>query len=121
MNSIFANTGLGIELSAGAHGGILPPEILADSAEWGSLTIEGAACPGCTVEVFANSDTDGEGRFHLGSAVADGGGNFTLTIPTPSFSHLTATATNAALGTSAFSTDYPATILRAVYLPFAIR
>jgi titin len=121
QNSIFANTDLGIKLADGAHGGILPPEIITNTAEVGSITIHGTACPGCTVEIFANDDTDGEGKFYLGSAVANGSGNFTLTMSSPAYPYLTATATDAALGTSEFSAVYTATIIRAVYLPLVLR
>ncbi len=121
QNSIFTNTDLGIELSVGAHGDILAPLIITNSTVLGSITIQGTACPGCTVEVFTNEDTDGEGKFYLGSAVAEGSGSFTLTVSSPTYPYLTATATDATLGTSEFSTVYTATIIRVIYLPLIRR
>jgi uncharacterized repeat protein (TIGR01451 family) len=101
QNTIVANSGLGIHLTNGAHNGIAAPVI--SSAPKGPGDITGTACPGCTVEVFVNTDDDGEGMGHLGSAVAGGGGNFTLPVPYLSYPYLTSTATDATDGTSEFS------------------
>jgi uncharacterized repeat protein (TIGR01451 family) len=107
-NTITANSGLGIHLTNGAHNGIAAPVI--SSAPKGPGDITGTACPGCTVEVFINTDDDGEGMGYLGSAVADGGGNFSLTVPHLSYPYLTATATDAVDGTSEFSDVFTAEI-----------
>ena len=62
----------------------------------------GAACAGCTVEVF--SDSAGQGRVYEGATTADADGNFRfskadgLTGP-----YVTATATDPAGNTSEFS------------------
>ncbi len=76
QNRIYSNIDDGIYLSEGAHGGITPPEITNTIFSSGIYTISGTACPSCTVEVFGNSTTDGEGEFYLGSTTAGGGGAF---------------------------------------------
>ncbi len=117
-NRIYQNFGEGIVLSSGANGGILPPVITGTSLA--SMTVFGTACGSCVVEVFANPDTDGEGKIYLGSTTATGGGSFTLTvggIPAP---YLTATATIAASGTSEFSASFTASF-RSLYLPLIER
>lgn len=106
QNTIAANGGMGIHLTNGAHNGISAPVV--SSAPKGSGDITGTACPGCTVEVFLNTDDDGEGMGYLGSAVADGGGDFALTVPYVSYPYLTATATDATDGTSEFSEVFTA-------------
>jgi parallel beta-helix repeat protein len=120
QNSMEANDNLGIDLGAD---GVTPndtgdsdtgpnmllnfPEDLAFNA--GPETVTGTACTGCTVEVFATdtpSDTHGEGRTYLGTAVADGSGNFSLAVsgaPCGLEGDLTATATDAAGNTSEFA------------------
>ncbi len=121
QNSIFSNAELGIDLVEGAHGGILPPAITAVTIAPGSVTIEGTACAGCTVEVFSNGDSDGEGEHYIGSTVADGGGNWTLVVGSLGQPYLTATATGAAEGTSEFSAVYTATVFYDVFLPLVSR
>lgn len=107
-NYIFANDGLGIHLTNGAHDGIAAPVI--SSAPSGPGDITGTACPGCTVEVFVNQDDDGEGLLHWGSAVAGVGGDFALPISFLLFPYLTATATDPDDGTSEFSAVFTAEI-----------
>ena len=94
------------------------PVIAAVSGGSDLITIEGTACAGCTVEIFGNINNDGEGILYLGSAVAVGG-NFSLTEDSHGLHYLTATATDAALGTSEFSAVYR-TPYR-VYLPLLMR
>ena len=108
QNTIAANGGMGIHLTNGAHNSIAAPVV--SSAPKGPGDITGTACPGCTVEVFLNTDDDGEGMGYLGSAVADGGGDFALTVPYVSYPYLTATATDATDGTSEFSEVFTAEI-----------
>lgn len=117
QNRIFANTGLDIELAVGAHGGITAPLITSTGL---GVHIKGTACAGCTVEVFANSDDDGEGEFYLGSTVADGSGNFDLLADIVPLPYLTATATDVTLGTSQFSATFVSTI-RYLYFPLTVR
>ncbi len=107
-NAIFANGGLGINLTNGSNHDIAPPIIL--SAPSGPGDVTGTACPGCTVEVFVNEVDDGEGMGYWGSAVADGGGNFTLSVLFLPFPYLTATATDPDDGTSEFSAVFTAEI-----------
>jgi titin len=120
QNSIFANTGLGIELAEGAHGGITAPEITATTLGGGNITVTGMACAGCTVEVFGNSTNDGEGEFYLGSATADGSGAFSLSLTSLPYPYLTATATDASNGTSEFSEVFTSTV-QTLYLPLVLR
>ena len=110
---------LGIDLFPGANGGIQPPVIT--GITFGSIQITGTACPLCTVELFTNSDADGEGETYAGSTTADGNGDFTLTPP----GHLgkpflTATATDPISGTSEFSWVYDSGIT-SIYLPAVLR
>lgn len=123
QNSIFANTGLGIELSEGAHGGIAAPVIVTTTV--GSVNVVGTACAGCTVEVFENSDTDGEGETYVGNTTATASGAFTVTVSSLSKPYLTATATDVVSGTSEFSAVFTATVPLAppvspVYLPIIL-
>ena len=105
QNSIFANTGIGIDLVDGANDGIIAPTITAVTS--GSIHITGDSCPDCTVEVFANRDTEGEGEIYVGSAVADALGDFTLTVSYLPYLNLTSTSTNSS-GTSEFSEVFTA-------------
>jgi hypothetical protein len=116
-NCIAANGGLGIHLTNGAHNGITAPIILSASGETGS--INGTACPGCTVEVFYSRYGDGEGSSYLGSAVANGVGSFALAVSLPPYPYLTATATDSSDGTSEFSEVFIADI-PILYLPLVM-
>jgi hypothetical protein len=100
QNSIFLNN-KGIHLVNSANGGIPAPVIYA--ATLGSTNIVGNACSDCTVEVFENSDTDGEGETYIGSTTASMGGFFTLFVSSLGNPYLTATATDVISGTSEFS------------------
>jgi hypothetical protein len=117
-NSIFSND-VGIGLKGGANGGIVAPIIVITTV--GPVNIVGAACAGCTVEVFENSDTDGEGETYIGSITADASGNFTLAVSSLSDPYLTATATDVVSGTSEFSAVFPpAATGGSVYLPVVL-
>jgi len=118
QNSIFSNTGPGIHLADGAHNDILAPVIISASPPGGNVTISGTSYPDCTVEVFSSPTGDGEGQVYLGTSVANTEGLFTLTIPSPLYPFLTATATRAADGTSEFSQAFIATYL---HLPLILR
>ena len=123
QNSIFSNT-LGIDLTVGANGGIAAPVIVTTTV--GSVNIVGTACPNCTVEVFENGDTDGEGETYVGNTTADAGGTFTVTVSSLSDPHLTATATDVVSGTSKFSSVFTTTVPLAppagpIYLPIILR
>jgi uncharacterized delta-60 repeat protein/CSLREA domain-containing protein len=108
QNSIFSSDMKGIELLTGAHGGIAAPVIVATTQ--GSVQITGTACPGCNVEVFENSDIDGEGETFIGEGTTNASGAFTVTVSSLSKPYLTATATDAVSGTSEFSAVFTATV-----------
>lgn len=116
-NSISQNTLDGISISNGANGGIAAPTIV--TATLGSVTIVGTACPGCVVEVFENSDDNGEGETYIGSTTATAAGAFTLTVGSVSDPYLTATATDVVSGTSEFSNSFPTPRLH-IYVPLVL-
>jgi hypothetical protein len=120
QNAIYSNAS-GIGLGYNANGGIQPPVIV--TATFGSVNITGTACAGCTVEVFQNSDNDGEGESYIGDTLADTNGDFTLTVPFLTQPYLTATATDATDGTSEFSAVYDASglVSEVVFLPLVVR
>ncbi|MBN1217951.1 MAG: CSLREA domain-containing protein [Anaerolineae bacterium] len=123
QNSIFSNT-MGIDLANQANGEIDAPVIVTTTV--GSVNIIGTACANCTVEVFQNSDTDGEGETYVGGTTADGSGNFTVTVTSLAQPYLTATASDVISGTSEFSGVFSVTVPLAppagpVYLPIILR
>jgi parallel beta-helix repeat protein len=120
QNSIFSND-MGIDLTIGANGGIAAPVIVTTTA--GSVHVVGTACAGCTVEVFENSDADGEGETYVGDTTATTSGAFTVTVSSLSDPYLTATATDATDGTSEFSDVFMATVTGggSVYLPIILK
>jgi titin len=77
QNSIFSND-IGIDLSSGANGDIAAPIIVTTTV--GSVNVVGTACAGCTVEVFENGDTDGEGETYVEDTTANASGAFTVTV-----------------------------------------
>jgi hypothetical protein len=121
QNSIFANDLMGIDLTAGANGDIAAPVIMTTTE--GSVNVVGTACAGCTVEVFENSDADGEGETYVGDTTATTGGAFTVTVSSLSDPYLTATATDATDGTSEFSEVFTATVTGggSIYLPIILK
>jgi hypothetical protein len=124
QNSIGDNTNSGIDLEAGANGGILPPVITSDE----HAVVSGTACAGCTVELFISDETDDEGWAFLGSTTANGSGAFSMLLnwlpvhysPSIVFTNLTATASLASQGTSEFSSVFE-TDLSLIYLPLMVR
>lgn len=120
QNSIHTNGLLGIDLTEGANGGIAIPTVTA--VTYGAtIDVSGTACGGCTVEVMGNTDDDGEGEVYLGATVAEAGGAFVLALSTLGQPYLTATATDATMGTSEFSAPYEVPALRLrVYLPLVV-
>jgi hypothetical protein len=117
-NRIFQNGGDGIALLSGANMGIAAPAITSTSL--GTMSVEGTACGSCVVEVFANPDTDGEGKIFLGSTTATGGGSFTLIVGGIPMPYLTATATDATDGTSEFSSVFTSGF-GSLYMPLIMR
>jgi hypothetical protein len=130
QNSIFSNFDRGISLDNGGNGSVAAPVISAAAlgapapgTGFPTVDVTGTACADCTVEVFANSDSGGEGEVYAGSAVADGGGNFTVNVDILVYLHLTATATDAAKGTSEFSGVFTSAVRGGgnVFLPLMLR
>lgn len=111
---------MGINLMASTNGRIAAPVIVTTTLR--SLHVVGTACPGCTVEVFANGDADGEGETYLGRAPATAGRAFTVTVSHLGKPYLTATATDAISGTSEFSAVFTAMVTgpAPVYLPVVL-
>jgi parallel beta-helix repeat protein len=124
QNSIFSNDDMGIDLTDDANGNIAAPVIFTTTL--GSVNIVGTACPDCTVEVFENGDTDGEGETYVGDTTATASGAFTVTVSYLTKPYLTATATDAISGTSEFSAVFTATVPLAppvspIYLPIILK
>jgi hypothetical protein len=96
-NSIFGNVGLGVDLTGGANGGIAAPVI----TSMGSA--HGTACNNCTVDVY--SDSEDEGQIFQGTATADASGNWSYlgAVVGPK---VTAIATNGSGNSSEFSAAF---------------
>lgn len=118
-NSIYNNRGLGIYLYNWGNDGIAAPSIESIAFDGSSATVSGNAIAGSTVEVFDVTGQDpwghmvypdpggsGEGFSYLGSDIADGGGSWSVLIPslTP-YTTLSATATDTNGSTSMFSVN----------------
>lgn len=114
QNSIFDNTGLGIDIypqgpnpndvgdpDMGPNDGLNYPVITAAS----QTVVQGTACQGCRIEVFA-ADPDpsgqGEGATFLGATTAPNG-TFSVGVSVPEGTTVTATAIDAQGNTSEFS------------------
>ena len=100
-NSLYNNTGPGIELLNGAQEGIQPPALDAVTVD---QPLTGATLANATVEVFLALDTE-EGFDFIGSTVSDSKGEFSITVPVSNFSveRAVATVTDSTMNTSAFS------------------
>jgi hypothetical protein len=99
QNSVHSNAHKGILLSEGGNTG-LPAPVITD-LDLGAGTVSGTACPGCTVEIF--SDSEDEGEVYEGQAIASGTGDFTFNKGAPFVGpRVTATATDSAGNTSEF-------------------
>ncbi len=95
-NTIKRNGGSGISIIDGANAGITPPVIGGATASM----VTGTAPARSRVEIF--SDSSDEGAIYEGTTTADPSGNFTWT-GTASGPFVTATCTDSAGNTSAFS------------------
>jgi parallel beta-helix repeat protein len=100
QNSIHDNRRRGIQLFEGSSFNTATPFIFDFNLSAG--TVAGTACANCTVEVF--SDSEDQGEKYEGRITADGAGSFAFSKGS-SFSgpHLTATATDTGANTSQFS------------------
>ncbi len=113
-NSIHSNIGAGIVLGEDGNQMLPAPVILTVTA----TGVSGAACPGCTVEVF--SDAEDEGRVYEGSTIANASGVFTFTKTSGLIGpHLTTTVTDRSGNTSEFST--PQKAWGRIYLPVILK
>lgn len=114
-NSIYSNTGLGIDLAEGSNAGMFPPLF----TEVSTTQARGIAVPNALVEIF--SDEGEEGRWFQGATLADASGAFTFTTGVPlTGTHVTATATDGDGNTSEFSSPYAPSrdvSVAAIYVP----
>lgn len=118
-NSTHSNNLMGINLVGTGNDGLPAPTI--SQVTLGSVTIEGSGAPSNgIVEVFGNPDSDGEGKAFLGSTMAGGGGNWSLTIACAGDPYLTATVTDLTGNTSEFSGPF-ASPVRCAFLPLIMR
>jgi titin len=118
QNSIFQNAYDGIVLTSNGNNNISAPTISTTSMS--SVLIEGTACSGCTVEVFTNLEGEDQGRTYIGTATADGSGDWSLTVACIGSPYLTATATDAVDGTSEFSSVFTSSV-RCLFMPLIMR
>jgi len=101
QNHIFKNGVFGIHLMDGGNEELMAPAIFDFDLSAGFLT--GAACANCTIEIF--SDSNNEGEYYEGRTIADSNGAF-MFDKGASFTgpHLTATVTDTSGNTSQLST-----------------
>lgn len=117
-NYIFDNDGLGINISPsdGDYPNLNIPAPTINSANTGvatglALNPAGAACNGCTIEIFISDKTSaggsepgGEGKIFIGSGTTDSSGRFTVAISGVAQGQLvTATTTDTQGNTSEFA------------------
>jgi parallel beta-helix repeat protein len=114
-NSIHDNSGKGIELTNGGNSGLVTPTVTQVSGG----QVDGSACAGCTVEVFA--DTADEGGTYLGTTTADAiepAFTWSGTVKGP---NVTVTATDSQGNTSEFSAPVQAGSSNRIFLPIVLR
>jgi len=99
QNHISLNIEEGIHNSDGGNTELATPTITVVTG----TEVFGTACLDCIVEIF--SDPEDEGGMYEGTTVADGSGNFTLSVGITG-PYVTATATDSDGNTSEFSTPY---------------
>lgn len=112
-NSIYDNAGGGIRLGAGTNNGQRAPFLDNNIYLAPAATVTGFSTPNGTIDLYANAAPDlsgfGQGQVYLGSTTADGSGRFSVGgLPIASGQWISATATDAAGNTSAFSRDVKA-------------
>ena len=115
-NSIYNNTGMGIDLEDGGNDEVLPPVIILANIMGSTLAISGVrAGADATVEIFqADSQASGEGMVYMGSLTANGGGDFSGNMDVSgsglSIGHyIVTTTTHTDNNTSEFSIPVPVT------------
>ena len=110
QNSIYDNNNTGIKIQNNGNEGILPPTIISATCD----TVNGTACPGCTVEIF--SDYGSQGRYFEGRILADSVGVYGM-VGSLHGPNNTATQTDSKGNTSIFSLPYKNVCTR-IFLPF---
>jgi parallel beta-helix repeat protein len=101
-NQLYDNLPGGISLTGRANGELPAPQLLALT----NNVVSGLARPNVTVELYA--DTGTQGRFFLGRTTAAANGSFSLPVPTPlAAPNLTALAIDAQGNASGFSASLP--------------
>ncbi len=115
LNSIYENTGLGIDLGGDGVTSNDPgdsdtgPNGLLNYPEFSGVGLQGTACANCYVELYQTEEPDdasnhGEGYDYIHTALADAGGNFEFSCyAIPPNAHLTALARDVNGNTSEFS------------------
>jgi len=100
QNSIHNNGWGGIQLLEGGNNELSPP--LITRVDWVAGVVTGNVCPNCTIEIF--SDSENQGEHYEGQSSADDTGSFTFNkgIPFTGY-NVTATAADTQENTSEFS------------------
>jgi len=111
QNSIHSNEWGGIKLLEGGNSELSPPLIMSFDRITG--VVNGIACPNDTVEIF--SDSDNQGEHFEGATLADETGAFQFVVENATADqYLIATATSSTGNTSVFSQPAPGTGREAV-------
>jgi CSLREA domain-containing protein len=102
-NSVFGNTGLGIDINAGANQQLNFP-VLTQATQY---EVSGASCITCTIEIFiadGGKGDYGQGKTFVGQATVDEEGLFIIPVSEVTVGdYVTATATDALGNTSEFA------------------
>ncbi|NUM80730.1 choice-of-anchor D domain-containing protein, partial [bacterium] len=102
LNNIFKNGQGGISLQNGAQKNIAPPRIT--NVDYDG-TVSGNAAPNASVHIYADSLTQNQGRYPLGTTNADASGNWSKQVGLMAGTILTALQ-DSAQNTSAFSSPF---------------
>ena len=115
VNSIHHNGRKGIALVSGGNTGLAAPVITSASCSG----VSGTACPNCTVEIFSDSEDEGQHVHSPPPAFANAAGNWSWSgsVTGP---NVTATATDGSGNTSEFSTPRTGVCYR-IALPLVVR
>ncbi len=113
FNSIFCNSGLGIDLQGSANESVSAPTVTTSDAN----TVTGTGTAGMTIHVYRNVTSDGgidcdcEGEIYIGTTTVGGGGTWSLThslgLSTSAADAITATQTTTNGSTSEFTSCTP--------------
>lgn len=97
--NIFYNNTKAISLTGSANNTIQPPVI----TTYSDNNISGTSQPNDIIEIFGSTGSENANEY-LGSATADGSGNWTATVASNSWEYVVATATDDGGNSSTFST-----------------